>query len=323
MHDTADSSPVAIVGAGAVGTALARRLVACGYQVEAVLGRSADAAQTLASRVEAPVGDEAWEALPTDVRLVVACVPDDAITPVAEALAALDHPWAKTIVAHTSGARTAAALVPLSREGAATLSFHPLQTFAPNTPPDAFDGIAIGLEGDDRAMTAGETLARALGAHPVRLTAEDKRRYHCAAALASNDLVALMAVVEEVLGAANLEQNSGPSRAELVGPLVKQTWTNLQEGTPEEALTGPVARGDEETVRAHLEALADEVPHLIPLYVALSTESTWPSLPKWCGSQCVAEPWTRPRQSPFSHCSGGPRSPPPAATILLRPHFDF
>jgi len=272
MHDTADSSPVAIVGAGAVGTALARRLVACGYQVEAVLSRSADAAQTLASRVEAPVGDEAWEALPTDVRLVVACVPDDAITPVAEALAALDHPWAKTIVAHTSGARTAAALVPLSREGAATLSSHPLQTFAPNTPPDAFDGIAIGLEGDDRAVTAGETLARALGAYPVRLTAEDKRRYHCAAALASNGLVALMAVVEEVFGAANLEQNSGPSGAELVGPLVEQTWTNLQEGTPEGALTGPVARGDEETVQAHLESLADEVPHLVPLYVALSAE---------------------------------------------------
>lgn len=272
MQDADDSPPVAIVGAGAMGTTLARALVACGYRVQAVLSRRADDARALADRVGAPVATSSWDALPTEVRLVLACVPDDAIPPVAEALAALDHPWPETIVAHTSGARTAAALAPLSREGAATLSFHPLQTFAPETPPDAFEGIVVGLEGDDRAVAAGETLARALGARPVRLTAGDKVRYHCAAALASNGLVALMAVVEEVFAAAEGENGPRAAPTELVGPLVEQTWANLERGSPEGALTGPVARGDEDTVRAHLDTLADATPHLVPLYVALSTE---------------------------------------------------
>ena len=270
MSAPPSSPPVALVGAGAVGTALARALVANGHRVEAVLSRTAASAQALADRVGAPVADSSWEALPTSVRLVWICVPDDAIASVAAALAEVDHPWADAIVAHTSGAKTAAALAPLGEQGAATLSFHPLQTFTDDTAPDAFEGIVVGLEGDDRAVAAGKTLAQALGARPLRLTPDEKARYHCAAALASNGLVALLAVVEEVLTASGTEPPA--SVTELVGPLVEHTWANLEQGTPEGTLTGPVARGDEDTIRAHLDALADETPHLVPLYAALSTE---------------------------------------------------
>jgi predicted short-subunit dehydrogenase-like oxidoreductase (DUF2520 family) len=270
MPAPSNPSPVAIVGAGAVGTALARGLVASGHRIEAVLSRTAASAQALADQVSAPVADSSWAALPTSVRLVWICVPDDAIASVASALAAVDHPWPTTIVAHTSGAKTAAALAPLGEQGAATMSFHPLQTFTDDTAPGAFEDIVVGLEGDDRAVAAGKTLARTLGARPVRLTPDEKARYHCAAALASNGLVALLAVVEEVLTASGTEPPS--SAAKLVGPLIEQTWANLEQGTPEGALTGPVARGDEDTVRAHLDALADETPHLVPLYGALSTE---------------------------------------------------
>lgn len=270
--DPSTASPIAFVGAGAVGTTFARGLRRCGYAVEAVLSRTVEDAEALAERVGASVADSSWDALPAAVRLVAVCVPDDAITPVAEALAAVDHPWSETIVAHTSGARTAAALAPLAREGAATMSFHPLQTFAPNTSPDAFEDIVVGLDGDDRAVAAGQTIARALGARPVRLAPEEKARYHCAASLASNGLVALMAAVEEVFAGAG-PVTEGPSSAlDLVGPLVEQTWANLERGSPEGELTGPVARGDDDTVQAHLEALVAETPHLVPLYTALSTE---------------------------------------------------
>lgn len=263
---------MAIVGAGAVGTTLARALRASGYDVVAVLSRTVSDAEGLADRVGASVAASSWEALPAAVRLVWICVPDDAIASVAEALSGLDHPWADTIVAHTSGAKTAAALAPLTHQGAATMSFHPMQTFAPDTPPEAFEDIVVGLEGDERALAAGETLGRALGARPVQLSPEEKVRYHCAAALASNGLVALMAVVEEVFGGAQETLESATSAVELVGPLVEQTWENLETGVPESVLTGPVQRGDEETLRAHLDALGAEMPHLVPLYAALSTE---------------------------------------------------
>jgi predicted short-subunit dehydrogenase-like oxidoreductase (DUF2520 family) len=269
--DDASPSPVALVGAGAVGTALARRLAERGVPVQAILSRDPADAQALAERVGAPVAAKAWSALPSTVRLVLLCVPDDALAAVAGALADVAHPWETTLVGHTAGGQTADVLAPLVREGAATLSFHPLQTFTPDTSPDAFDDIVIGIEGDPEAVAAGTALARTLGARPVVLSARGKALYHCAAALASNGLVALMAVVEELLAAADVEGEEA-SAAALMAPLVEQTWAHLQSAPPEGALTGPVARGDEDTVAAHLDALRDHAPHLLPLYAALSTE---------------------------------------------------
>jgi len=274
MSDTAafeNASPVAVVGAGAVGTALARRLAARGAPVRAILSRDADRARALADRVGAPIASDDVHALPDEVRLVMICVPDDAISEVAETLAAVSHPWARTVVGHTSGARTAEALAPLARKGAATFSFHPLQTFTPDTPPDAFDDIVVGIEGGADAVSAGQALAHGLGARPLTLSTRDKALYHCAAALASNGLVALMAVVQELLATTDLA-DEGSSASELVAPLVDQTWANLSSGSPEGVLTGPVARGDEATVNTHLDALRAHAPHLVPLYAALSTE---------------------------------------------------
>ena len=263
--------PIAIVGAGAVGTALARGLSANGRRIDAVVSRNDEDARALAGRVGASVAGTTGAVLPASVRLVLICVPDDAIEDIATALGYCDHPWADTVVAHTSGAKRAAALDPLAQEGAATMSFHPVQTFAEETSPEAFEGIAVGLEGHDRALAAGEALADVLGARPLRLTPEEKARYHCAAALASNGLVALLAVVEEVFGDVP-ESTDSASGAGLVAPLVEHTWANLKAGCPEEVLTGPVMRGDTSTVQAHLDALEGETPHLLPVYAALSTE---------------------------------------------------
>ena len=268
-----DGSPVAIVGAGAVGTVLARRLGPAGYPVRAVMSRTAASARALADQVGAPVGTDDVAALPADVRLVVLCVPDGAIADVAETLAALDHRWDRTTVVHTSGRHPAAVLDPLAEQGAAPLSFHPLQTFAPDTPPEAFEDIVIGVEGPPDAVAVGKVLARSLGATPLVLSAADKARYHSAAALASNGLVALMGVVEELLATADLgDDDSAAEVGDIMAPLIEQTWVNLKDQSPESVLTGPVARGDRETVAAHLNALAEEVPHLLPLYASLSTE---------------------------------------------------
>jgi len=264
------SAPVAIVGAGALGTTIAPALVANGYAVEAVLSRTAASAEALADQVGAPVADTAYAALPDAVRWVFVCVSDDAIAEAAASLAAVRHPWADTTVAHTSGAVPAQALAPLGARGAALLGFHPLQTFPEKASPAAFADIVVGLDGDSAAVEAGAAMARHLGARPVRLAAADKARYHAAAALASNGLVALMAAVEAVLPTARTD--AAPPPREWVAPLLRQTLHNVLHCGPDGALSGPVARGDEGTIRKHLEVLQDECPDQHPLYTALSAE---------------------------------------------------
>jgi len=266
--------PVTIVGAGAVGRALARRLAARGFRIAAVVSRNAADARALADRVaddagSRPTAAASVDALPGATRLVMLCVPDDAVPEVAAALADVDHPWPDTLAAHTSGALTTEALAPLAHRGASTLSFHPVQTFTARTPPSAFDGIVVTVEGDAAAQSVGEAVAARLGAQPVRVSRVEKARYHSAAALASNGLVALMAAVRDVLATADIE---GDTAAAFVRPLVTETWRNLQAQSPEEALTGPVARGDRGTVRAHLAALSATAPHLVGLYVELAGE---------------------------------------------------
>lgn len=267
--ENAPPRPAAIVGAGAVGTVLANRLVDRGIRVSAVLSRTGSEARDLANRVGADVGTDTWTSLPKTVRLVLICVPDENIPTVADALSRVDHPWDKTIVAHTSGARTAEALTPLQQLGAAAASLHPLQTFTPKTSPEVFENTVIGIEGDEAAVAAGTSLARTIGARPLPLSARDKVLYHCAATLASNGFVALMGAVQELLTAVDVH-DSGIDAANLMAPLITETWSNLQATSPEDALTGPVARDDRETVTAHMNALADEYPHLVSLYASLS-----------------------------------------------------
>ena len=91
-EDASNAPPIAVIGAGAVGTSLAQGLVASGHRVEAVLSRTTASAQALADRVGAPVAGSSGDALPPTVRLVLVCVPDDVIASVAAALATVDHP---------------------------------------------------------------------------------------------------------------------------------------------------------------------------------------------------------------------------------------
>lgn len=264
-----DRPKVAVVGAGALGTALAHALGRVDYPLAAVVSRRADRAQALAASVGASVGGAVAE-LPAEAALVVCCVPDDALAGLARTLAADGTGWQDRVVLHTSGALTAGVLAPVAEAGAAVGSWHPLQTFAASTDGEAFASIYVALEGDKPAVEAGQRLARALGARTLTLAPEAKVRYHLAASMASNYLVTLLALVGEVLGDVGIGRQEA---AALVRPLVDGTWRNLATLLPEDALTGPVVRGDAETVAGHLDALRAHLPHLIPVYAALGAET--------------------------------------------------
>jgi predicted short-subunit dehydrogenase-like oxidoreductase (DUF2520 family) len=185
--------------------------------------------------------------------LVLLCVPDRAI---AEVAAGIDPgPW----VAHVSGATPLAALGPHERR----FSVHPLQTFTKARGPEQLDGAWAAVTAEtDEARAAGVWLAETLGLRPFELADSAKPLYHAGAAVASNFLVTLRRAAGSLLEAAG-------APPEALDPLMRRTIENGFE------LTGPIARGDWETVEAHLEAIRARAPRLEPMYRALA-EATAP-----------------------------------------------
>ncbi len=182
-----------------------------------------------------------------DPELVLLCVPDRAIAEVAAATA--PGPW----LGHVSGATPLAALDPHERR----FGLHPLQTFTRDRGAEQLDGAfaAITAETED-ARRVGEWLARLLALEPFPLADEKRATYHAGAAIASNYLVTLRRAAGSLLDAAG-------APPEALDPLMRRTIENGFE------LTGPIARGDWETVDAHLAAIRADRPELEPMYVTL------------------------------------------------------
>jgi predicted short-subunit dehydrogenase-like oxidoreductase (DUF2520 family) len=180
--------------------------------------------------------------------LVLLCVPDRAIAGVAASVEL--GPW----VAHVSGATPLAALAPHTRR----FGLHPLQTFTLRRGPEQLDGAwgAVTAETDEAAAVA-TGLAMTLGLRPFALADERRAAYHAGAAIASNYLVTL----RHAAGAL-LESAGAPPEA--LDPLMQRTIENGFE------LTGPIQRGDWETVDRHLQAIRRERPELEPLYRVLA-----------------------------------------------------
>jgi predicted short-subunit dehydrogenase-like oxidoreductase (DUF2520 family) len=180
--------------------------------------------------------------------LVVICVPDDAIPEVAAGVPV--GPW----VAHVSGATSLAALEPHVRR----FSVHPLQTFTRARGPEQLDGAWAAVTAEtDEARGAGRWLAETLGLRQFELDDAARPLYHAGAAIASNYLVTLHAVASDLFRAAG-------APPEALVPLMQRTIENGFE------LTGPIERGDWETVEAHRRAIRAARPELEPLYDVLA-----------------------------------------------------
>jgi predicted short-subunit dehydrogenase-like oxidoreductase (DUF2520 family) len=238
----------ALVGPGRAGTALARALAARGWDAVAVAGRTVDAASTqeVARRLGARAVEVAAAGRGAD--LVVVATPDTAIAAAGAALAPSLPPGA--LVIHLSGASSLHELdgVLLARPDVEIGSLHPLQSLPTG------DGGAERLAGSWCAVDGAprvERIALTLGMRPFRLDAAHRARYHAAACVASNHLVALLGQVERIAAKAGV-----PFEAFL--PLVRGTVENVAELGPAAALTGPVARGDYETVARHVDTLPAE-----------------------------------------------------------------
>ena len=184
------------------------------------------------SRAEATAGSE----------LILIATPDDAISTVAAELAAERAVSRDQVVLHLSGLLDRTALAALEESGAGCGSFHPLQSVADAaTAAERLKGAYVGIEGDDRALTAAERLANTLRMVPVRIPAEAKPAYHAGAAFVANYTVALVGVAERLARSAGV---SPEIAARIYLPLLGGAVANLNALGPAASLTGAVRRGD-------------------------------------------------------------------------------
>ncbi|MFE6996125.1 Rossmann-like and DUF2520 domain-containing protein [Microbacterium sp. NPDC057659] len=225
MRTSPEPSPtVAVLGAGRLGGVLARALRASGLTVHGPLRRGE----------EVPASD-----------IVLLCVPDAAIADVAAGVDA-------GLIGHMSGA---------TGLDDVDFSLHPLQTFTGAEEPEAFHGIGAAVAGrTPEALAVATSLAERLGARPFEV--DDRAGYHAAASFASNFMLTVLDVAEQLAEEAGVED-----ARELLAPLVRQTADNWVASGASDALTGPIARGDEATVARQRAALR---PELVPLFDELA-----------------------------------------------------
>jgi predicted short-subunit dehydrogenase-like oxidoreductase (DUF2520 family) len=209
-----------------------------------------------------------WTAVIRDADLLLIATPDDAVPAAASQVAELDAIRPHQVVLHLSGLLDRTALAVLESSGAGLGSFHPLQTIAdPRSAAQRLNGACAGVEGDARAIETGQNLARLLGMHPVRIAAAAKPLYHAAAVIAGNYPAVLAALAERLARAAGIPPDTA---GRMYLPLLAGAAENLLTVGPGKALTGPVRRGDLETLRRHLAALPPDVQ---PLYRGLGLEA--------------------------------------------------
>ncbi len=241
---------VVVIGAGKVGSVLTRHLYQKNYVIEAVYNRHPEKAQWLAEQTGARVAEslEQTAKATRTADLVLLTVSDGAIAPLSQTLSQKGGFRSDQVVIHTSGACSASELKGVKE----ALALHPLQSLA-SREQELLPGSYFALEGSEKACQIGERLVVDLGGKSFRIKSEDKILYHAGACVISNYLVSLLHLAEKIY------QKIGLERSEIwsaVSPLFWGTWNNVEQKGSQAALTGPISRGDWQTIVRHLQDLA-------------------------------------------------------------------
>lgn len=258
---------ISIIGPGRVGTALLKALSNQNFEVITVFSRSTCSENLIKSHPETHFKT----GLPSHSNelgeLIFITVSDDAIIPVAETIAENTQELVGKFLVHCSGTLTSEALKPLKENGAMVASFHPMKAVTPNML--SFKGTWFDMEGDEAVLSLLENIADELESNSFRVDKEAKPFLHMSAVVASNYLVVLAEIASVIAQKGNI---SAKIALKALAPLMENTLENVRELGTEEALTGPIARGDVETVRDHIERLKDDE-ELLGLYKSLGKQA--------------------------------------------------
>ena len=265
-----------IIGCGRLGRGLAKlwsdsRTTIIG----GICNRTLASGQDAHNFIQAGTAVDRIEQLPEAHFWLIATADGD-ISPIAKTLASHSRLAPGNIVFHCSGSLSAKILEPLSEQGLHTASVHPIHSFAdPLHSQQSFSGSYCAMEGHPNALADLEWLFAGIGGNTFRLdnsrnSTDQKALYHAATAMASNHLVTLLNSALDMLQHAGIERSKA---RELLAPIVAQTADNVHRHDCVTALTGPVARGDKDTIERHLAAIQQHTPELLPLYKMLAQQT--------------------------------------------------
>lgn len=240
---------VAIIGAGKVGSVLAKALHRQGYELVGIASRTLESASQLAKEFAIVATTKAAD-ITLHADMILIATPDRCIGQVVEELVKDGGVRAGQFIFHTSGGVGVEVLKPASHLGAFTGSIHPLQSFANLTSPvDAVADIYFAVGGDEKAIGLAEEIVKSFGGKSFIISDKDRPLYHGAACIVSNYFVSLMHWATQIYTGFGLSPQQAVAA---LMPLVQGTVNNIQDLGPTEALTGPISRGDVSTIAAHL-----------------------------------------------------------------------
>jgi predicted short-subunit dehydrogenase-like oxidoreductase (DUF2520 family) len=257
-------STIGVVGAGRVGAVLAAALRAVGHDVVAVAGES-DASRARIAVLLPGVPTLKPSAVARACEVLFLTVPDDMVSNVASMLSASGAIRPGQYVVHTSGRHGLAVLVETAEVGALPMAIHPAMTFTGTSLDFArLVGCAFGVTAGPDERGFAEQLVGDLGGRPMWIPEGRRSLYHAGLAHGANHLVTLVSEAMEILAASGVDDPAATLR-----PLLTAALENSLD-LGDAALTGPIVRGDANTVRDHLADLADNAPQALPSYIALA-----------------------------------------------------
>ena len=255
---------VGVIGAGRVGAVLAAKLGAAGHRIVAAAGESDASRDRIAALLPGVTVDKPT-AVARAADLLLLTVPDDMLGNVVRVLVDSGAIREGQLVVHTSGRHGLAVLEPAAAVGARPIALHPAMTFTGTALDlDRLSGCVFGLTAGEAERPVAESLVADLGGRPSWVPEEMRTLYHAGLAHGANHLVTLVTEAMELLSAAGADDPAGTLR-----PLLTAALDNALE-LGDSALTGPIVRGDVNTVRAHLTDIAASAPTTLPSYVALA-----------------------------------------------------
>jgi len=262
-----DKYRILIVGAGKVGTAVGSLLYKKGHRLVAAVATGESSLNKAAPFLPGAqlLKDGAGAASEADVILIT--TKDGQIKLACDYLAERNAIKPSHTVIHMSGAASLELLSSARAAGAKIASLHPIQSFANiELAIERLPGSYFGLTAEGAARDVALEIARDLDGKVVEIADDDKPLYHAAACVASNYLVTLLHLAEEIYGAAGFK---GDIAVEAMMPLVKGTLSNIESVGTIAALTGPIARGDVKIIEQHLERLSGMGQDTVNIYKAL------------------------------------------------------